>query len=351
MIQLTESNLGRKETPYQEYCRFSKMLGSYCDNEGLANDAKMRTVPLEDLLKFDKDTSKPLYPDEMRKLEDLHNQFKVKLTLHNLMMLDTVYKNQEYLKTNYSKLYQNWTKDIGVTKGIVFYWSKVTGEPQNGKLVKDKYPNRDWTKILTPGRLRLAADLTKDWCRNLSSLELITTGTEQNSFRKTNFAPFPRFEKSAVIPVYSHGYNVVLAQVLRNDGFNVETPEKKNGFDFDLVFTFGDPMDSTFEKDTAEIKFAAYNGPKTYWKGGKSVREGEFILVAVEGAWEQIFIATTRLKGRDWESAGRDGTHCHVAKVLENHRKELQYAAGNLQMKHSGGVEINMVPFPLVSVK
>lgn len=331
--QLGESNITRKENAFQQYRRFDQMRGAFCDYQQTSHDAALRTTPLEKLNRVDACT-----------MEGVYKECKVSLTWDNIKKMDTVVRGEDILKNKFPQWHQQgkWKKIIGTTKGIDFYYELVTGISNGSKLVEDKFPNRDWTVILTPDRLRLAATLTKEWITAHVSTGMITV---RGSKQTTNFAPFSEFEDSAIIPVYSHGFNVILAEVLRNDGFKVTTPATNATFDFDLVFEFaGGPTGPEYDK--AEVKFTTYNGANTQWKGGHGKREGEFILVAVENKWQSIFIATTRLTRHDWQPAGRDGTHCKVATVLQEHRDELQYAAGNLIKKQSGAVEVQTVPFP-----
>lgn len=331
--QLAESNITRKETPFQEYRRFNEMRDSFCDHQNTSKDAPLRIAPLEKLNGVGAMT-----------MEGVYQESKVSLTWDNMKKLDTVVRGELTLKKQFPQLYKDgkWKKEIGVNKGINYYHEHVTGIFENSKLVEDKFPERDWTAILTSDRLRRAATLTKEWITSKVSTGMITVSGSQKT---TNFSPFSQFENSAIIPIYSHAYNVILAEVLRNDGFIVTTPATNAEFDFDLSFEFAGPRG--IEYDKAEVKFTTYNGANTQWKGGHGKREGEFILVAVEKDWQSIFIATTRLNRYDWQPAGRDGTHCKVAKLLDAHREELQYAAGSLIEKQSGAVEVQTVRFPL----
>lgn len=330
--QLAESNITRIEKPCQQLRRFNAMRTAWCDQVHTPADAPMRVSPLEKLGTV-----------EIHTMQGVFKECKLSLTWDSVKKLDTIFRAEDTLKKNFPNLYNNgkWRNEIGVNKGIDLFHSHVTGLPLNGKLVEDTYPLRDWTTILTPERLRRAATLTKDWNTTVSTTTITVNGTQTT----TNFAPFSQFESSAIMANSSHAYNVILAEVLRNDGYVVTTPATKAGFDFDISFEFAGP--DGIEYDKAEIKFTTYDGVNTQWKGGHCKREGEFILVAVEKNWQSIFIATTRLNRHDWQNAGRDGTRCKVAKLLDAHREELQYAAGNLIQKQSGAVEVQTVRFPL----
>lgn len=323
--QLAESNIARKETAYQEYRRFHEYRLAWCDHHQFPAESPFRTSPLEKLSKT-----------EALTLRGVYGETRIALKWENLKRIDTIVRNEHVLKQKFPTLYNHgqWKQEIGRTRGIDYFYERVTGIPQGAKLVEDKYPTRDWTQILTQERLRRAATLTKAWVAKLFAGTVPVVGTSAT----TNFAPATQFEASALLPLYSHAYNVLLAEVLRNDGYVVTTPATNASFDFDLCFEFAGPQGVEYDK--AEVKFTTFNGASTQWKGGHGKREGAFILVAVESSWQSVFIAMTRLNRYDWEPAGMDGTHCKVKSLLSAHRNELQYAAGTLVEKTNGAVEV-----------
>jgi hypothetical protein len=326
MKELQASNITRQETPMQKLRRFNQYREAWCDEHEVSETSTIRVWPLAKLTGSQLASVKGIY-------EELTG---MALSWTNMVMLDTILRHEDILKNQFPKDYDNgnWQSLIGKKKGFEYYHNLVTGKHTGGNVVPDKFPNRDWSVIFTKERLRKAAELTREYIASLSNLSLTVTGRRTT----TNFPPFPSFEQSGVIPVYSHAFNVILAEVLRNDGFSVKTPKTNTACDFDLSFEFSGK--DGLEWDKAEVKFATYNAGSTQWSGGHGVREGMFVLVAVEENWKSVFIATTRLNQFDWENAGQSGTKCKVSTVLDKHRQELQYAAGNLIEKSGGAVEV-----------
>ena len=74
------------------------------------------------------------------------------------------------------------------------------------------------------------------------------------------------------------------------------------------------------EEEKIEIKVTQFNGQgsSTSWKGGKGVREGEYLLIAHDAEFTRLFITFTTLYENDWNKQGNVGTILKLNKWWEN---------------------------------
>ena len=74
------------------------------------------------------------------------------------------------------------------------------------------------------------------------------------------------------------------------------------------------------EDERIEIKVTQFKGQgsSTSWKGGKGVREGEFLLIAHDAEFTRLFITFTTLYENDWNKQGNVGTILKLNKWWEN---------------------------------
>ena len=332
MLELLESNITRPQTMWQRYSAFTALREAYCDAKnippndplrGTFNNKGERCATLNLL-----DPTDTAVIKSIAKMADLSWQ--------SAIQMETIACNEKTLQAVLPAAeFSTWKQDIGSKRGVEFYFMKATGRSINATIVPNKFPNRNWEAILTPERLNLAAQRTREYVQLLSKLSVVVPGKTTS-----NFAPFPDFETSGQVPVYSHAFNTILAEVFRNDGIPCKTGKTQSTTDFDLEFEFSGP--NGIEYDKAEIKFSTFHGGSTTWRGGKNSRDGAFILVAVEGMLDSVYIGVTLLDQHDWESAGQAGTKLTVGKLFARSKADnrpIHHVCGKLVAKGSN-VEI-----------
>ena len=99
-----------------------------------------------------------------------------------------------------------------------------------------------------------------------------------------------------------------------------------------------------------EVKVTQFNGNghATSWKGGKGIRGGEYILVAHDVEFENIFVMMSTLEKADWKSAGnRGGTIMPLNLWWENHQDKGDYVFWKGKIKN---VKTNSNPKGIVTM-
>jgi hypothetical protein len=99
----------------------------------------------------------------------------------------------------------------------------------------------------------------------------------------------------------------------------------------EIVTASGKPMDPDVylvnEDEKIEVKVTQFkgNGANTTWKGGKGIREGEYLLVAHDSDFDRLCIIFTTLNEDDWKKQGNVGTTLTLKKWWENHEPVGDY--------------------------
>ena len=119
------------------------------------------------------------------------------------------------------------------------------------------------------------------------------------------------WESTRFTGVVSDTFMWAVARVLKEEGKEVSSAN-------------GHPTDPDVylinEDEKIEIKVTQFKGQgsSTTWKGGKGVREGEFLLIAHDADFTRLFITFTTLNENDWDKQGNIGTILKLNKWWKN---------------------------------
>jgi len=81
------------------------------------------------------------------------------------------------------------------------------------------------------------------------------------------------------------------------------------------------------EDEKIEIKVTQFKGQGsgTTWKGGKGIREGEYLLIAHDADFSRIFVTFTTLNKNDWDKQGNVGTLLKLNKWWDNKKDTNEF--------------------------
>ena len=126
------------------------------------------------------------------------------------------------------------------------------------------------------------------------------------------------WEPSRFTGVVSDTFMTAMGVVFDDEGYDVTTA---NGY-------ANDPDDYLVSLDEKlEIKVNEYkgDGAKTTWKGGRGIREGEYLLVSHNRDFNRLFIMFTTLNEEDWVKKGNVGTELKLSTWWNNHKDVGDY--------------------------
>ena len=176
--------------------------------------------------------------------------------------------------------------------------------------------------------------------------------THAKKMRKLNMpfefgevTPFDRsdlsWESGAFTTFLSHTVMTAVAGVLKEAGYEVQTANGHRD-DPDIYLVNDD--------EKIEVKVTQFNGNghATSWKGGSGSRGGEYILVAHDVEFENIFVMMSTLDKEDWKSAGnRGGTTMPLNLWWKNHEDKGDYVFWKGKIKN---VKTNSNPKGIVTM-
>ena len=216
-------------------------------------------------------------------------------------------------------------KDIDKNATSIEYaYNVATGNDL--KVIKKKEGGIDLYKLFTPAmKTRIIAYATTA-LKNYRSMTIKT--------KDGDYSPIEDelgWESTRFTGIVSDTFMWATARVLTEEGKEVSSAE-------------GHPTDPDVylinEDEKIEIKVTQFKGQgsSTTWKGGKGIREGEFLLIAHDADFTRLFVTFTSLTEDDWNKQGNVGTLLKLNKWWENKKdtddyefwKGEVYAASNI---------------------
>lgn len=191
-------------------------------------------------------------------------------------------------------------------------WDEATGRNKT-KVVKSNNPNRNWSEIYT-------TDIFKSIFNRVSNL-IHSTRESKVVINGEDYFPYKDFTKGSTSAIISHLTEMIGAQVLRSEGYDVIAAHG-HATDPDIYHNDID--------DKVEIKVTNFNSSATQWRGGQGIREGQYILVAYDETINRWLVIFTYLNERDWKSAGISGHTLPIKNVLDNHKDNMVIVYGDL---------------------
>lgn len=177
---------------------------------------------------------------------------------------------------------------------IEYAWNVATGN--DVKVVPKKENGIDLYKLFTPEmKTRIIAYATTA-LRQYRSMTIKT--------KDGDFSPIEDelgWESTRFTGIVSDTFMWAMARVLTEVGKEVSSAN-------------GHPTDPDVylinEDEKIEIKVTQFKGQGagTTWKGGKGIREGEYLLVAHDADFTRLFVTFTTLDKNDWGKQGNVGT-------------------------------------------
>jgi hypothetical protein len=198
-------------------------------------------------------------------------------------------------------------------------WEEATGR-NKPKVIKSNNPNRNWSEIYTTDIFKIIF--------NRVSNAINSTLNISSRIDNEDYFPFKDFTKGATAGIVSHLTEMIGAQVLRSEGYDVQAAQG-HATDPDIYHKDID--------DKVEIKVTNFNSSATSWKGGMGIREGQYILVAYDDTINRWLVIFTYLTAKDWKSAGMGGHTLPIKNVLDNHKNDMVIVYGDLY-ENSGKV-------------
>jgi len=185
-------------------------------------------------------------------------------------------------------------------------WNIATGN--DIKVVGKKKGGVDLFKIFTPEMKTAIISKSITYLKNLRALSIPTKDGEISPVEDDL-----GWEPSRFTGVVSDTFMTSMGIVFDDEGYDVTTA---NGYanDPDVYLV---SMDEKMEVKVNEYKG---DGAKTTWKGGKGIREGEYLLVSHNRDFTRIFIMFATLNEEDWSKKGNMGTELKLSTWWNNHK-------------------------------
>jgi hypothetical protein len=139
------------------------------------------------------------------------------------------------------------------------------------------------------------------------------------------------WESSRFTGIVSDTFMWAMGRVLTEEGKEVSTAN-------------GHPTDPDVylvnESEKIEIKVTQFKGQgsSTTWKGGKGIREGEFLLIAHDADFTRLFVTFTSLTADDWNKQGNVGTLLKLNKWWENKKNTDDFEFWKGEVYNASGI-------------
>ena len=155
------------------------------------------------------------------------------------------------------------------------------------------------------------------------------------------------WEPSRFTGIVSDTFMTAMGVVFDDEGYDVTTAnDRPTDPDVFLV--------SLEEKMEVKVNEYRGDGAKTTWKGGRNIREGEYLLISYNRDFTRIFVMFATLYGfnspsgrpSDWTKKGQMGTELKLSLWWNNHKdvgdyefwKGEIYSAGDTAKMHLEGI-------------
>lgn len=247
-------------------------------------------------------------------------------------------------------------KDLGTSRGTLDKLREIKRSPNGKSLLKkvddgdmsvksahDEATGKNKVKVITSNNLD--RDWTEIYTDEVFSISfnriynmIISTLEQSTKIDGEDYEPFKDFTDGSISGIISHLCEMIISCVLKSEGH-------------DVVAATGHPTDPDIYhrdiEDKVEIKVAKFQGKKTNWKGGKGIREGQYILVTYDDTASHWCVIFTTLTQEDWEKAGggiMSGHKLPIKNVYKNHsndKKNYKVVYGDVKQLN-GEINVNM---------
>jgi hypothetical protein len=194
-------------------------------------------------------------------------------------------------------------------------WEEATGRNQT-KVFRSNNLDRDWGLIYTD-------DIFNRAFQRVYNIIHSTLGQFSNIDGEDYF-PFRDFTDGAISTIISHLIEMIGSEVLKSEGHDVK-PASGHPTDPDIHHIDID--------DKVEVKVTKYDGTQTNWKGGKSIREGQYILATYDQEVNRWAVIFTQLLEKDWKKSGSgimSGHTLSIKNVFNNHKDTMKVIYGDV---------------------
>jgi len=272
-VHLLESNLMREQTHWVKLTTYEQLINDYEKQHGFAMPVPIRNYYIKQL-----STSKKT----LDMLADIKH--------HKPGLMKSV---PSTMSVEYA-----WKDAMGKLK-------KVSPKKQGGMNLFNLFPNGSKRKIVHK---------SISYANQLRNVKMSFKFGEVNPFERGDIS----WEGGAFTTILSHTFMSAIAGILKEMGYEVRTAN-------------GHPTDPDIylvnEDEKLEVKVVQFNGNghATTWKGGMNVREGEYVLVAHDADFENIFVMMSTLTAEDWKPRGNVGSYMPLNHWWKNHKDKGDY--------------------------
>ena len=286
---------------------------------------------------------------------NIYRDMKSSVKLNEFDVAEKAYMD-EYGVARPAKERDSHIKDLGTSKGTIDKLREIKNSVNGNALLKrvdsgdmsvksahDEAMGKNKVKVITSNNLD--RDWTEIYTDNVFSISfnriyntIISTLEVSTKIDGEDYEPFKDFTDGSISGIISHLSEMIIARVLKSEGH-------------DVVAATGHPTDPDIYhrdiEDKVEIKVAKFQGKKTNWKGGKGIREGQYILITYDETASHWCVIFTTLTANDWESTGggiMSGHKLPIKNVFNNHsddKKNYKVVYGDVK-ELNGEININM---------
>ena len=268
----TGSNIYRDMKPSVKLNEFDVAEKAYMDEYGIARPPKLRDVHISKRLGTSKST--------LDKLREIKNSPKGKELLKQI---------------DGGKMAVKTAHDEAMGKNEV-------------KVISSNNLDRDWREIYTDDVFNISFSRLNNIINTTLNISTKIDGKD--------FYPYKGFTHGAISGIVSHNAEMVISEVLKSEGH-------------DVVAATGHPTDPDIYhrdiEDKVEIKVTKFDAANTNWKGGKGIREGQYILITYDETATHWCVIFTTLMQEDWQKTGggiMSGHILPIKNVFNNHSKD-----------------------------
>jgi hypothetical protein len=231
----------------------------------------------------------------------------------------TTYKTLKWLNEIKESGRKDLMADIVAGKSVEHCWKDATNQLM--KHIPKKVGGLNLFKLIDDGMKSRIISKAVTHVKNIRNVRMSFEFGEVNPFDSKDL----RWESGAQTAIISHSVMTATAGIFKEKGYKVQT-STEHPEDPDIRLKKNPSGTDIDEK--IEVKVTQFNGPGslTTWKGGQGSRGGEFILVAHDLEFKEIFVMMSTLTDKDWKSSGnRGGTHMPLSLWWQNHKDKDDY--------------------------